>query len=1376
MNPAIETLNQWGTAALEFAVAMFWQSSLLVLVLQALDFWLRHRVRASVRHGLWLVLLVKLVLPPALALPTSPAWWLSRATAAPLPDPEVPARDYTITQYDLPPLDQPAPLTPAPLPPPPSLSLPAWGLLLVGTVSLILLGWLLLRWRQVIGTSRAAQPDAELSHRLVEARQLAGFSSSVPVKLTNDTMSPAVCGLFRPVILLPQSLADTLAPEQLRAVLVHELMHVRRGDVWVNFAQALLQIVYWWHPLIWLANARIRRVREEAVDEAVMVALRADAEIYAPTLLAVAKFGLQRPLASLGLVGILEFRSALRQRIERLVNFPVPQRAGLGLLAALGILAFSAVALPMGDAPPLPPPMDTPSAPASMANSNISLAVDNPLSPAAPAEPAPGQTTPWPDAQFAGYHNVSLLAHFLIVDQASLLQGVPALANLLSPALIPPREVDGLLTQLKKAGARFYNNYPAGLDQPGLSGGSFRYLVGGVTNALGSITWETTNVAGRQITSGWEARLPATQPDWTPMDFTVHPLLAGNAMHCQFRLLLGGQIQTPQHSKFRIPFGGALAWAVPNPAQPGKCQVVLLVAWDATNPDTSTPFVDRTFSLPAADLSAAWHAHGWSTNRNDDSSSMLRDFIDAAGLNWLPPRHFTYTNDELAVYATAADQAVIASVLLGIRPSAASSSSPNARPQVSTLLQDGKLLYEMGRLDEAEVKLKAAVKLDPENTAAFYYLNLIQQAQTARTNQTLYYSSPGRQGIVHKLQTIQLPTVAWHQLPLTEVLRDLSAQITRLDPDHTGINFLINSTSTPLVDQIAPATGLPVTNAPAAFDVGAVPIQMNLTNVRVADVLDAIVLVTGRPLKYSIQDFAVVFSAKPPDTGPPLFMRTFKVTGDIFYSILPPSNWPGTNVTSQTQAVDFVVRLREYFRDRGVDLNAPKAVFYNERLGLLFCKATESDLDLIERIIVNLNHQHSLQGPGSTNTSTVGVRSNPNFQTAIHALEERQGVENLAEPEVTTTSGRESENRISQANIPSVNLPSVLSPTNTGPTLSLSTNLVTRSFSVDRVVAAAGLQRALGETTPLALSDVPAALQRLCHRSGLSLTAPKSMVYNERQGILLVKASRDDLAVIEQLWETCLINVRPQLHIKTRFIEIMGNDVHFPTLTNFQNAPNLAGIMAPAAVTQLLKQLRTQPGFTELAEPEVTTTTDRQTQMRSTKVITVINGINPKALTPPGVTRAEANNPRAGLLVVTNREFGPIFDVVPQVLADGYTINLKVVATADEFVGYDQPTNKVLIYIDDLPQSGDLITIARPQITERQFLTTANLYDGQTLILSQPVDPRTGLPLEPTDKKAKHLIVLATVALVDPVGNRVHTDAELSFTQNCVPPAKKSGN
>ena len=346
----IELLNRWGEDFLNFAWPMLWQSSVLIGVIFVIDLALRRKVRAAIRHALWLVVLMKLVLPPTLALPTSPSWWIHSPAPPPAKAPPV---SFTVTYGDQVMPDfpaAPAPIIP-PKPKPPVLKLAAWAMILSCIVNAGLLVWLLIRWRGVVRKVRNASETKELDGMVTESARLAGLRSAVRLKLTEDSMSPAVCGLFRPVILLPQSLVEKLSTGQLRAVLLHELIHLRRGDVWVNCAQALLQIFYWWHTLLWLANARIRRVREEAVDDAVMLALRDDADIYATTLLEVAKLAFNRPLASLGLVGILESRSALRQRIERLVNFNTPKKAGLTVVSILGILAFSAVALPMGEAP-----------------------------------------------------------------------------------------------------------------------------------------------------------------------------------------------------------------------------------------------------------------------------------------------------------------------------------------------------------------------------------------------------------------------------------------------------------------------------------------------------------------------------------------------------------------------------------------------------------------------------------------------------------------------------------------------------------------------------------------------------------------------------------------------------------------------------------------------------------------------------------------------------------------------------------------------------------------------------------------------------------------------------------------------------------------
>jgi beta-lactamase regulating signal transducer with metallopeptidase domain len=199
---------------------------------------------------------------------------------------------FSVTYDNAPPLEIPPTPPPVFVPPKPVITLAAWLLIFSISISSTLLLWLLLRRRQITRQVCLAATSERLSALADEAQKIVGMKFKVQVKLTRNSMSPAVCGLFRPAILIPQSLVENFSDEQLRAVLLHELIHLRRRDVWLNFVQALLQIFYWWHPLVWLANARIRRVREEAVDDAVMLALRDEAESYAPTLLEVAKLAL----------------------------------------------------------------------------------------------------------------------------------------------------------------------------------------------------------------------------------------------------------------------------------------------------------------------------------------------------------------------------------------------------------------------------------------------------------------------------------------------------------------------------------------------------------------------------------------------------------------------------------------------------------------------------------------------------------------------------------------------------------------------------------------------------------------------------------------------------------------------------------------------------------------------------------------------------------------------------------------------------------------------------------------------------------------------------------------------------------------------------
>jgi beta-lactamase regulating signal transducer with metallopeptidase domain len=330
---------------------MLWQSSLLIGLMLGVEWMLRKRVRAAVRYALWLVVLAKLLLPPSLAVPTGIGWWLHLA-ATPNVEPRIlpttltdggAARGSNLTVA----AEEPGKASQSA-----SVSAAAGALLGSLAVSVSLLAWMTARWRQAVRRARrSCAPPLWLEELLETTRQTAGWRRPVRLCLIEGSLSPAVCGLVRPVLLFPQALVGQLSPQQLRAVFLHEMAHLRRGDLWVNCAQALLQVVYWWHPFLWLANARVRRVREEAVDDIVMTALREQADTYAPTLLQVARLALQRPHVSLGLVGILESHSFLRERIERLLEFRPPRQVGLTLSTGLCMIAVAAVALPMGAGP-----------------------------------------------------------------------------------------------------------------------------------------------------------------------------------------------------------------------------------------------------------------------------------------------------------------------------------------------------------------------------------------------------------------------------------------------------------------------------------------------------------------------------------------------------------------------------------------------------------------------------------------------------------------------------------------------------------------------------------------------------------------------------------------------------------------------------------------------------------------------------------------------------------------------------------------------------------------------------------------------------------------------------------------------------------------
>ena len=1285
MNSIVERVNPLGFQFLHFAWPMLWQSSLLIGLVFAADLLLARKLRASVRHALWLVVLVKLLLPPSLALPTGAAWWLFPAK----PVAQAPAPKSYLVTYD-----NAAPLPPAePLPnvrfvpPPPKLDRAGWTFLAAGAVSIALLCWLLLRWAQVVRMVRGARSGAEFAGPLAEAQRLAGLRGPVRVKLVDHRSSPAVCGLFRPVILLPRLLADHLSPDQLRAVLLHEAMHLRRLDIWVNCAQALLQVIYWWHPLVWVANARIRRLREEAVDDAVMLALADNADLYAPTLLEVAKLALRRPLLSLGLVGIMESRSALRQRVERLVAFRPPRQAGLTLVSLLGILAFSAVALPMGQGP-APAATDAPLAPAPAAamatppptvqpSDNHALGFDWNLGRSAMAQGGNPGSPPPPTSSTSPADTRS---PSVLVEAAIYRIPPERLKTLVSDLPFNPGRADSdgwwsaspeqharLLSGLKKSGltllqrpriqtdsgkaAQFFvgddshgvelNCLPVvvdglvkltvqgELDDRSAGGGSTNSFKANalMENHAGMVIRWGNDISNTVVFLNVEILTNLSSTGTNPVMTLPFRLLDPKPEAEVKKLLRDAGVKTPPTiviyndngmlvvrgtldqialvDQVLLQLNGSSAAQARHRSRDFAASLRRdSAASSMTNDET---IFSRTFRVnPSAfrfwmEKAAAQNASGVTGMSTPapalTPNQMARIFLTTWGVDLTnPPGKSVFFNEKLGylfVRAPESDLRLVEQAISGLSQPASPQSDqlPPAEGSYNRSLGERRALAQL----EDQPRSGNPVSTPPAAAAP--------ATQSDRESAQNFLE---RQKIIAKLNEIQLPSVSFNGnddetgSSLESVVRELNEVARANDPEKIGVHF--SFATNPALDP--------------SKDINSVMVRIpSLTDVRLAEVLDAIVLVADKPIQYAIQNNGVVFSAKILTNGPALFLRTFRVDPKLFLAgseKASPKN-AGGSADAANQASDSTMNslARAYLTNLGVNLTDPpgKSVSFNDELGYLAVKATKSDMDTIE-------------------------------------------------------------NALSLA------------------------------------------------------SAVPP----------------------------------------------------PQIHVKARFIEVPKG-----TLDGFESSlgsTNLSPTQTTGNLTSkdfrhLWKSLASRHDAEVLGEPEVTLLSGRQCQMCSTKTMSVITNV---------LFRQSGNTDNPVALETNQVEVGPILDFVPTVLADGFTISLVAAPSLTEFLGYEPPLDKWLASLS--PGSAQNINGSRlpailPVFQIQQLSATVNVRDDQTLVFAglreHPKPPLSGFSPGKTNAETKEVLVFITPTLIDPAGNRIHTDHELLLTPSQAPPQPNQG-
>lgn len=196
---------------------------------------------------------------------------------------------------------------------------------------------------------QGSMPNAnlELTNKLNQVAARLGINNKVELKITTDGLSPMAVGVLKPMVLFPAGLLFQMSPEQLEAILAHELAHIKRHDYLFNLMQSTLEILFFYHPCFWWTNQTVKELRENATDD---LAIKAGVEpkVLAQALAEVLNFA-QENSPELALAASKK-RNPTLHRIKRMLGLPAqnyPQNPIisipmlLSLVLAVGIFAHA---------------------------------------------------------------------------------------------------------------------------------------------------------------------------------------------------------------------------------------------------------------------------------------------------------------------------------------------------------------------------------------------------------------------------------------------------------------------------------------------------------------------------------------------------------------------------------------------------------------------------------------------------------------------------------------------------------------------------------------------------------------------------------------------------------------------------------------------------------------------------------------------------------------------------------------------------------------------------------------------------------------------------------------------------------------------------
>jgi beta-lactamase regulating signal transducer with metallopeptidase domain len=759
-------------------------------------------------------------------------------------------------------------------------------------------------WRRV---RREAKPANLHSSALEEAQSFAGTRSLPPILVSDEISVPVLVGWLRPVIILPRTALEK-AVRSLTMMLCHELAHFRRGDLRLLPLLALLRIVYWWHPLVWLALARLRRERECACDD-LMLAQKYRASDYADLIVAAARSLKATSSIPMGALAMAT-SSSVSQRIIAVLD-PALRRRPTSLY---GSVVGSIIALGVG--------WVIAASQIRAADSTTSSATNDGTKRQVLLE---FKFASFSDAAYAG-HQAEIDAAIAKNDELALvtfLNNAPGCDLISAPSVTT---LEGLRAQVD-----ILHEFPIPQQTAKGKDGKMVALihqnVGVSASAFPTISKDNTSMnldlKGEVIDfAGWKETAPGVkEPIFVTRSVSrTHVAVAKN--------LILWLSSTPVYSDPFHPSAPSDHWLVPNDQNPRRMLLILSTRVVPTEPKPVMRPVDnrglmvrtalkffqineKTYSQQPAAIDAALRAETWRFSPASDFDllseptvlSKLGEQAVLEDIHHIPYPEGPVPSDQnprkcgiRVVLKTALPKT--GGISLAVFPeltryagqvvSASGDTTPTpifstTRLNLALTVNDGAsqgFWMGLGNRDMRKImnwKDGTPAPFVPDNTPVRIGMIVTTDLYT-QDGQLLRDPQPKRVQLIDKFNTLVFHNIDLHQATLSEVVQALTVESVKVDPNHLGINFVLNLTTT--------------TAAPK--------VDLKFENASPKEIVDAIAKQTG--FTYAIDDYAI-YLRPPLRDEQSLTVRTYLAPASLLAQIRGGTEGQAQDAHPQTNGI-----------------------------------------------------------------------------------------------------------------------------------------------------------------------------------------------------------------------------------------------------------------------------------------------------------------------------------------------------------------------------------------------------------------------------------------------------------------------------------------